>query len=100
LNTPGAITGLHALADAAFAGDAAAASKLLAAGKIVGLLNVTPAEWFHGDENVAAIEKLIAERSAARAAKDFARADKIRKKLEDARILLEDSPTGTTWRKL
>jgi cysteinyl-tRNA synthetase len=100
LNTPGAIAGLHALADAAFAGDSSAASGLLAAGRILGLLNVTPSEWFRGDVDAGAIEDLIEERRAARAVKNFARADEIRKMLENEGILLEDSAAGTTWRKL
>ncbi len=100
LNTPGAIAGLHSLADAAFAGDSSAASGLLAAGMILGLLNVTTSEWFRGDVNAGAIEDLIEERRAARAEKNFARADEIRKMLENEGILLEDSAAGTTWRKL
>jgi len=99
LNTPGAIAGMHVLADAALGGDAAAASGLLAAGKILGLLNVTSTEWFRGDGDVGKIEALIEERRAARAARNFARADEIRKNLEAEGILLEDNAGGTTWRK-
>jgi cysteinyl-tRNA synthetase len=99
LNTPGAIAGLHGLADGALAGDAAAAGGLLAAGKILGLFNVTPAAWFQGDGDNARIDALINERRAARVAKDFARADDIRKALEAEGILLEDNASGTTWRR-
>ncbi len=45
LNTPGAIAGLHALADAALAGDAEAAAGMRAAGTVLGLFNSTPNEW-------------------------------------------------------
>jgi cysteinyl-tRNA synthetase len=45
------------------------------------------------------IEALIAERTAAKKAKDFAKADKIRQNLRDRGIVLEDSPGGTTWRR-
>ncbi|OYV32856.1 MAG: cysteine--tRNA ligase, partial [Acidocella sp. 20-61-6] len=100
LNTPGAIAGLHGLADAALAGDAAAAAGLLAAGRVLGLFNVSPDAWFQGAGDAAKIEGLIAERKAARAAKDFARADEIRKSLEADGVVLEDTPAGTTWRKL
>ncbi len=48
LNTPGAIAGLHSLADAALAGDDERQGDLLAAGKVLGLFNVTPDEWFRG----------------------------------------------------
>jgi cysteinyl-tRNA synthetase len=99
LNLPGAIAGLHVLADAALAGDAGAAAAMLAAGKILGLFNAAPAVWFRGDGDETAIAVLIEERRAARAAKNFARADEIRKALEAQGILLEDGPAGTTWRK-
>jgi cysteinyl-tRNA synthetase len=46
----------------------------------------------------AAVEVKIKERSAARAGKDFARADEIRKALREQRIELMDGPSGTTWR--
>jgi cysteinyl-tRNA synthetase len=98
LNTPGAIAGLHGLADAALAGDASAAGALLAAGEVLGLFNVTPDEWFRGDGDAAKIEALIAERKAARLQKNFARADEIRKSLEADGIVLEDGPQGTVWR--
>jgi cysteinyl-tRNA synthetase len=45
------------------------------------------------------IESLIIEREEARAARDWARADAIRKQLGDQGILLEDTPAGTLWRK-
>jgi len=45
------------------------------------------------------IERLILERSAARKSKNFAEADRIRKELLDAGIVLEDGPKGTTWRR-
>jgi cysteinyl-tRNA synthetase len=99
LSTPGAIAGLHALAEAAIAGDAQAAAGLLAAGKILGLFNQAPADWFHAGGDAAKIEALIEERRAARAAKNFARADEIRKALEADGIILEDGAAGTTWRK-
>jgi len=46
-----------------------------------------------------AIEKLIAERNAARKARDFARADAIRQELAAKGILLEDSADGVRWRR-
>ena len=99
LNTPLAISRLHRLADRALAGESGAASLLKAAGPLLGLFNVTPAEWFRGDGDGAAIEALIAERKAARGAKNFARADEIRRQLEADGILLEDGPQGTSWRR-
>jgi len=49
-------------------------------------------------ELVREIEALVAERSAAKKAKNFQRADEIRNILKNRGILLEDSPQGTTWR--
>ena len=51
------------------------------------------------DELVREIEQLVEERRAAKQRRDFATADHIRKTLADRGILLEDSPTGTRWKK-
>ncbi|MGZ8269057.1 MAG: DALR domain-containing protein, partial [Burkholderiales bacterium] len=45
------------------------------------------------------IERLIAERAAARKAKNFAEADRIRDELSEAGVVLEDTAKGTLWRK-
>jgi cysteinyl-tRNA synthetase len=51
-------------------------------------------------EFAAYIEELITQRAAAKVQKDFARADAIRNELKKKGILLEDSKTGTIWRRL
>jgi cysteinyl-tRNA synthetase len=54
-----------------------------------------------GDDALAGeIEGLIAERAAAKKAKDFATADAIRQGLAERGIALEDGPGGTSWRRL
>ncbi len=45
------------------------------------------------------VEKLIADRQAARKSKDFALADRIRDELKEMGIILEDTPQGVKWRK-
>ena len=45
------------------------------------------------------IDEMIEARIAAKKSKNFAEADRIRKVLLDAGIVLEDTPQGTTWRR-
>jgi cysteinyl-tRNA synthetase len=68
-------------------------------GDCLGLLQQEPKTYLQAgamlsDERIA---ELIAERAAAKATKDFARADAVRKELLGQGIVLKDSPTGTTW---
>ncbi len=99
LNTPQAFSAMHALADAAFAGDAGAAGNLRASGHLIGLLTQSPEAWFRGGTDDAdAIAAAIQERLDARKARNFARADAIRTELAERGIVLEDGPDGTTWR--
>ena len=101
INTPLALSAMHILADAAMTGDHTAASGLLAAGAVLGLLQQPPEEWFRGGskDDRPDIDAAIAARLAARKAKDFARADAIRADLAAKGIVLEDGPKGTTWRR-
>ncbi|MEM1381260.1 MAG: cysteine--tRNA ligase [Pseudomonadota bacterium] len=102
LNTPKAFAALHGLRDRAQAGDEGAAEGLLAAGRLLGILNRDPATWFQGaagDDDAERIEALLTERSIARQNKDFARADAIRDQLTAEGIIIEDSAGGATWRR-
>ncbi len=102
LNTPRAFALLHEFArDANKGGEARA--KLFAAGRLLGFFNTSAAQWFHSSPDGAIaddeIESLIQQRDNARAVRDFAAADVLRKKLDALGIALEDSPDGTKWRR-
>jgi len=98
LNTPLALSALHALADAAMAGDVEAAADLRAGAALLGLLGQSPSEWFRGGADAAWIEAAIAERLEARRTRNFSRADEIRSDLVKKGVFLEDTAQGTTWR--
>lgn len=101
LNTPMAIAELHVLAGQALAGDRIAAGALKEGAALLGLLQEDPEKWFKGDhsDEDAQIDALIAERAAAKKARDFARADALRDQLQGQGIVLEDTKDGTIWRR-
>ena len=100
LNTPLAFAGMHALADAAMAGDAKASAGLRAAGELLGLLQTDTALWFRGGDDAAEIDALVQARIDARRARDFKRADEIRAELTARGIAIEDSAAGSIWRRV
>jgi cysteinyl-tRNA synthetase len=75
------------------------AALLKGLGQCLGLLQQEPKAFLQAGATVSEdrITTLIAERAAAKAAKDFARADGIRKQLLQEGIVLKDSSTGTSW---
>ncbi len=107
LNTPQALAEIARLAGEARRSDDPAErtklkSELLGAGLVIGLLQQTPQAWFargasHDDDT--RIQLLVDERNASKAARDFARADAIRKQLGDEGILLEDTAQGVRWKR-
>ena len=106
LNTPQALAALAQLgAELRRAEDEdakrGAAARLRAGGRALGLLQQDPQAWFArgGGGDDARIDALVAERSAAKKARDFARADAIREQLAAEGILLEDTPQGVRWRR-
>ncbi len=107
LNTPQALAEIAAIAgEARKATDAAERARLkaalLGAGKALGLLQQDPAAWFNFGGNAdddARIQALVDERVAAKAARDFARADAIRQQLTDEGIVLEDTAAGVRWKR-
>ncbi len=110
LNTPIALAELSRLAGEANgavdrkdeAAMADARANLLAAGELLGLLTMTPAEWEQGgdgDDN-ARIDALVAGRIEARENKDWAEADRIRDVLKAEGIEIMDGAGGATWRRV
>jgi len=105
LNTPLALAELSALATEANKAEAHHWPKLkgqmLAAGRLLGLLQRDPDDWARGDASDAArIDALVAARVAARKARDFAEADRIRKELAAEGIEIMDGAAGSTWRRI
>lgn len=110
LNTPVALAELSRLAgEANTAADqkddaamAEARADLLAAGELLGLLTLTPKAWEQGgdDDGNARIDALVQARIDARAAKNWAEADRIRDQLAAEGIEIMDGAGGSTWRRV
>jgi cysteinyl-tRNA synthetase len=109
-NTPLAISVLFDLAHAINkiratnpARAAALGATLKSLGGILGLFGCEPRAFLQGGAaaglSVEAIEKLIAQRLAARKLKNFSESDRIRDELKALGVILEDGPAGTAWRR-
>jgi len=119
-NTPEALAALQGLARelnvAKAAGDRARAGTLAAElrrlGSLLGILEHEPAAWLATRSELtggvpanaevvdtAEIERLLQARIEARKNRNWAESDRIRSELATRGVLLEDSPTGTTWRR-
>jgi cysteinyl-tRNA synthetase len=119
LNTPLALSHLHELAGAvnrasSDAQRSALQGALANGGRLMGLLECDPRDWFQGLMvtadvegtgqsailNLDAIQSRIEARTVARRERRFSDADRIRDELAAEGILLEDGPKGTTWRSV
>ncbi|MBD3832334.1 cysteine--tRNA ligase [Brevundimonas bullata] len=110
LNTPGAIAQLFGLGNAlrdllndteADINDVAMARwSLTEAAGLLGVLALTPDEWFEGGDPAlkAEVEALLEQRAAARAEKNWTEADRIRDRLNELNVVVMDGPQGASWR--
>lgn len=109
LNTPSAMAALFQISDELRAAvqarrpeaAEAARGRLLASARLMGFLAADPQAWFQGgaDEGLRArVDELLARRDAARAAKDWPEADRIRAELTALNVEVMDGPGGATWR--
>jgi len=76
-------------------------------GAVLGLLREEPDAYFLQDRerktaqlglDAGEIDRLVEERTKARAGKDWRRADEIRELLAARKVVIQDSPSGTVWR--
>ncbi|MBE6448702.1 MAG: cysteine--tRNA ligase [Alphaproteobacteria bacterium] len=107
LNTPLALTYLHEIVNNLNKADTTEQqtqykSLLMGSANLLGILWQDPQTWFKGEnaQDGSDIETKIAERAAAKKAKNYALADQIRNELKEQGILLEDTPQGTTWKRI
>lgn len=108
LNTPAAFAILSGLADEARKASGPEARRrtlavLLGCARLIGLLQEDPENWFKRTAAGNAIDAdwvqgLLEERVAARAARDFSRADQIREELAARGVIIEDGAGGTRWK--
>ena len=104
LNAPKAFAALHELRGEAAKGAKPAAASLKASAQLIGLLQLSPAQWVSFRPASAAVDEnkvvsLIEARNSARKAKNFKEADRIRDELKAMGIELEDTKDGKTqWK--
>lgn len=110
LNTPKAFAGLSELVRAANVAETdadkvAAKAALLGAGAMLGILGLSPQSWLAGessagDNDNSEIEALVVARTQARAARDWAEADRLRDALADLGVEVTDTKDGASWRRV
>ena len=102
LNTPQTIAVLHGLRNGAASGTERDRSQFAASLRLLGFLAESAVEWQHRKQQASGVDAkrvdgLIADRTAARARKDFKESDRIRDELAAMGVVLKDSKEGTTW---
>src|ERR1700738_3500946 len=102
LNTPQTIAALHGLRNSAASGNERDRSEFAASLRLLGFLSETAAQWKARKQQARGVDAkqidgLIADRTAARARKDFKESDRIRDELAAMGVVIKDSKEGTTW---
>ena len=102
LNTPQMIAALHGLRNKAASGNERDRGQFAASLRLVGFLSESVEEWKERKQqasgiDAARIDRLISDRTAARARKDFKESDRIRDELAAMGVAIKDSKDGTTW---
>lgn len=109
INTPLALSAVSQIAHKAnAAADAGnedvmiqARADLMQAARLLGILQSTPDAWAKGgdEDDTARIDAMVEQRTAARAAKDWAEADRLRDLLASEGIEIMDTAGGVSWRR-
>jgi cysteinyl-tRNA synthetase len=102
LNTPQMIASLHGLRNNAASGNEQVRDEFAASLRLLGFLSESTAEWKGRKQQASGIDaeqidRLISDRTAARARKDFGESDRIRDELAAMGVVIKDSKDGTTW---
>ncbi len=102
LNTPQMIASLHGLRNSAASGNDRDRGQFAASLRLLGFLSESAAEWQSRKQQASGvdakrIDRLISDRTAARARKDFKESDRIRDELAAMGVVIKDSKEGTTW---
>jgi cysteinyl-tRNA synthetase len=105
LNTPEAMAVLFGLATEANKTDKPLEQqklkgKLLAAGALIGVLQSDPDAWFRRGDDVEEVDRLVAKRVAARKARNWAEADRLRQVLAGMGVEVMDNADGSTWKRV
>jgi len=102
LNTPQMVASLHGLRNSAAFGNDGDRDQFAASLRLLGFLSESAAEWKDRKQQASGVDAkqvdgLIADRTAARARKDFRESDRIRDELAAMGVVIKDSKDGTTW---
>lgn len=102
LNTPQMVASLHGLRNSAASGNESDRDAFAASLRLLGFLSESAAAWNERKQKASGVDAkqidgLIADRTAARARKDFKESDRIRDQLAAMGVVIKDSKEGTTW---